>query len=147
MKTYMNTFNNLTFRRAFTDKTGRIFSILYAERLDFNTSYFIENLFLNANIENREYKLVFVCGKESVARSYLATAFDKYKAQVPEFKDTTIRTYLERHLKTRGGEGSARTSLQKDQDTNCKPRETFLRIQVQQRHSNYPRNVSVEDLR
>ena len=104
MKTYMNTFYNLTFRRAFTDKTGRIFSILYAERLDFNTSYFIENLFLNANIENREYKLVFVCGKESVARSYLATAFDKYKAQVPEFKDTTIRTYLERHLKTRGGE-------------------------------------------
>ena len=104
MKTYMNTFNNLTFRRAFTDKTGRIFSILYAERLDFNTSYFIENLFLNANIENREYKLVFVCGKESVARSYLATAFDKYKAQVPEFKDTTIRTYLERHLKIRGGE-------------------------------------------
>ena len=39
-----------------------------------------------------------------MARSYLATAFDKYKAQVPEFKDTTIRTYLERHLKIRGGE-------------------------------------------
>ena len=75
-----------------------------AERLDFNTSFFIENLFLSANIENRDYKLVFICCKDSVALSYLATAFDKYKSQIPEFKNTTMKTYLERHLKKREAE-------------------------------------------
>ena len=39
-----------------------------------------------------------------MALSYLATAFDKYKSQIPELKDTTIKDYLERHLKLRGAE-------------------------------------------
>ena len=90
-------------RRAFNDTAGKIFAVLYADKLDFNTSIAVENLFLSANIQNRNYKLIFICCKDSVSMSYLATALDKYKTQMPQFKEATrIKTYLEKHLQRKG---------------------------------------------
>ena len=90
-------------RRAFNDKLGKIYTVLYAEKLDFTISINTENLLMKADIPNREYRLVFICCKDSIQQSYLATALDKYRAQVPEFKDPSrLKMYIENHLRRQG---------------------------------------------
>ena len=139
--------NNYYFsRRAFTDSTGRIFTVLYADRLDFITSNFIENMFVTSNIENREYKLVFICTKEKVTHSYLATAFDKYKSQVPEFKDKRIRTYLESHLKRSGAsDGPEEVSMRMVVSERAGMGKSLQAQRVSERSQNKQERVQLHD--
>ena len=66
----------------------------------------VENLFMSADISNRDYKLVFICCKESISVSYLATALDKYKTQVPVSQHPIrIKNYLENNMQ-RGNSGA-----------------------------------------
>ena len=90
-------------QNAFHDRKGRIFLCMYADKLDFTTSISIENLFLQAEIANRDYQLVFICSKDNIHSSYLATALDKYKVQVPDLKESSrLKSYIEQHLQRKG---------------------------------------------
>ena len=83
-------------QNAFHDRKGRIFLCMYADKLDFTTSISIENLFLQAEIANRDYQLVFIYSKDNIHSSYLATALDKYKVQVPDLKECRrLKSYIE----------------------------------------------------
>ena len=85
-------------RRAFSDDKGKIFTVMYSEKLDVNTCLYIEDLFLRADISNREYQLVFFVSKESSNSSYLATALEKNRVQIPEKDNVKLKLYVQMHL-------------------------------------------------
>ena len=70
--------------RAFHDETGKIFSVLNAQEIDYDTSVHIEKMIMETNVTNFEYKLVFFVTKEASDRSYITTALDQYKRALPD---------------------------------------------------------------
>ena len=70
--------------RAFHDETGKIFSVLNAQEIDYDTSVHIEKMIMETNVTNFEYKLVFFVTKEASDRSYITTALDQYKRPLPD---------------------------------------------------------------
>jgi hypothetical protein len=72
-------------RRAFTDTSGKIFIVLHAERMDFDTGVYIENFVKNTTVENTKYRLIFMASKERSRNSYIVTAFDQHRSQVSVF--------------------------------------------------------------
>ena len=86
-------------RRAFHDKSGKIYCILHAENIDYDASVYIEKIMADSTVTNHKYKLVFITGKESNERSYITTALDHYKRPLPEFMtEEKLRLYLLKQL-------------------------------------------------
>ena len=86
-------------RRSFNDEEGKIYTVMYSEKLNFDISMKIENLLMNSDIRNRSYRLVFLCCSESTNYSYLTTALDKYKVEVPDIPRKQLSCYLYRKLR------------------------------------------------
>ena len=88
-------------RRAFNDEEdNKIYCLMYAEKLGFVVTMKVENLLINSEIKNRNYRLVFICCKDRSSNhySYMATALDKYKADVPKFPRGQLQKYVYRNL-------------------------------------------------
>ena len=87
-------------RRAFTDRSGKIFVVMHAERIKFDNGMLIEQLFKNTTVTvNHEYRLIFMASKEHNDNSYIVTSFDKNRIQVPSLpRDDSASTYLLQHL-------------------------------------------------
>lgn len=88
-------------RRAFNDeKNNKIYCVLYAEKLNFDLTMKVENLLINSEIKNRSYRLVFICCKDHSSNhySYMATALDKYKVDVPKISRDQLQKYVYRNL-------------------------------------------------
>ena len=87
-------------RRSFNDAEGnKIYTVMYSEKLNFEISMKIENLLMDSDIRNRNYRLVFLCCTESTSYSYLTTALDKYKVEVPDIPRSQLRSYLYKKLR------------------------------------------------
>ena len=81
-------------RRAFNDEEdNKIYCVMYSERLNFDISMKIENLLMKDSIRNRNYRLVFLCC-QSASYSYLCTALEKYKVEVPSVPRERLRSYI-----------------------------------------------------
>ncbi len=91
----------LVCRRAFSDNTGKIFTVLNAHRLNIGTSMLIEDL-LTTRPENAQYRLCFVCSKEASGTSSVVTALDRHSVALPATPDwTALSSYLKKHLSAR----------------------------------------------
>ena len=90
----------LVCRRAFSDvENNKIYTVLYAEKLSFDVSMKVERMLINSDIRNRKYRLVFICCKDGNQNySYLSTALDKYKAEVPKISKEQLQNYVYRNL-------------------------------------------------
>ena len=90
----------LVCRRAFSDvEDNKIYTVLYAEKLSFDVSMKVERMLINSDIRNRKYRLVFICCKDGNQNySYLSTALDKYKAEVPKISKEQLQNYVYRNL-------------------------------------------------
>jgi len=89
-------------RRAFTDTSGKIFVLVHAERMNYDTGMYIENLINKTTVSNKKYRLVFIASKEKNDLSYIVTAFDKYRRQMSSLPhEKGFRQYLLRHLQQR----------------------------------------------
>ena len=89
-------------RRAFTDRSGKIFVIVHAERMNYDTGMYIENLVNKTTVSNASYRLVFIACKEVNDLSYIVTAFDKCRQQMPALPHKNdFRQYLLNHLQHR----------------------------------------------
>ncbi len=80
-------FKNLTFFtfiRAFHDTKGKLYVLLNAENINYETSVLVERMFLETTVTNREYKIVFIASKEFNEQSYITTALDQDRRPVPD---------------------------------------------------------------
>ena len=87
-------------RRAFNDKSGKIFTVLNADNMDFDCGVHIETLFRKHEARNKEYRLIFVVSKEREHSSYIATAMAAMAVTIPNLPPIAeVQRYLLRHLK------------------------------------------------
>ena len=87
-------------RRAFKDTTGKIFTILHANRIGYDSSAYIEQLLSKPTSNN--FRLVFISGAEGNTsdKSYMTTAFEKNMVTTPSLpQDKILRDYLKKNLK------------------------------------------------
>ena len=102
----------LIVRRAFADRSGKIFVVMNADNMDFDCGVHIEGLFrTHMEVVNKDYRLIFVVSKESqrgARSSYISTAFDKYHVTIPNLEASADECgrYLLRHLSV--GKGASR---------------------------------------
>ena len=86
-------------RRAFTDTSGKIYIIMHAERMNYDSGMHIEQLIKNITVTNHNYRLIFMSSKEKNDHSYIVTAFDKYRSQLtPSPKPEKVQSYLLKQL-------------------------------------------------
>jgi len=86
-------------RRAFTDKSGKIYIILHAEKMNYDSGMHLEQLIKKTTVSNHNYRLIFMASKEKNDHSYIVTAFDKYRIQVPSLPhEDKVQSYLLQHL-------------------------------------------------
>ena len=96
-------------RRAFNDETGKIFTVLNADNMDFDCGVHIEALFRKHEAGNKEYRLIFVVSKEREHSSYIATAMAAMAVTIPNLPPIAdVRRYLLRHLKVGRASSAAR---------------------------------------
>jgi len=88
-------------RRSFSDTSGKIYIILHAESMNYDTGLFIENLVKTTTVSNEKYRLIFLVSKENNNHSYLVTAFDKFRRQMAAIPShDKIKNYLLSQLQT-----------------------------------------------
>jgi hypothetical protein len=86
-------------RRAFSDQSGKIYIILHAEKMNYDNGMHLEQLIKKTTVSNHSYRLIFMASKERNDHSYIVTAFDKYRIQVPSVPhEDKIQSYLLSHL-------------------------------------------------
>ena len=88
----------LLFRRAFTDTTGTIFTVLHANQICFESSIHLEEFLTKKKSEH--LKLVFISSNDSGKdQSYISTALEKNLVSIPSpHPDCVTREYLKKHL-------------------------------------------------
>ena len=85
-------------RRAFNDTSGKIFVVMHAEKLSYDTGIFIETLFKNTTPSNKKYRLIFMAAQEQNEHSsYIVTAFEKNRRQMASPQKIVIKQYLLKH--------------------------------------------------
>ena len=88
-------------RRSFHDKSGKIYCILHAENIDYDSSVHIEKILSESTVTTHNYRLVFITGKEYNDRSYITTALDQYKRPMPEVMTAEkLQNYILNQLQT-----------------------------------------------
>ena len=85
-------------RKAFHDQTGRIFCIVHAEKMDYNSCVHVEKILHQSTVSNHEYKLVFLASKESNEKTYISTSLEKYIMPTPPLNHKQLRQYLNANL-------------------------------------------------
>ena len=89
-------------RRAFTDKSGKIFIIMHAEKMNYDSGMHIEQLIKKTTVVNHDYRLIFMASKERNDHSYIVMAYDKYRAQLtPVPPKEKIQKYIFNHLRSK----------------------------------------------
>ncbi len=90
---------DLLCRRAFSDKSGKIFVVAHAHLLNFEIGMQVEELFTNSKMGNPDFRLVFLSSKESSENSYITTAFEKFTVSAPNpSPDRPVSSYLQKYL-------------------------------------------------
>ena len=88
-------------RRAFTDKSGKIYVIMHAEKMNYDSGMHIEQLVKQTTVSNHNYRLIFMASKERNEHSYIVTAYDKYRVQMtPVPQQNQIQNYILNHLRS-----------------------------------------------
>ncbi len=81
-------------RRAFSDTSGKIYTILCAERMSFETVILVENL-IKMKPANLNYKLVFIACSEKNESSHLISTMDQFRRQTINIpKNKEIQKFL-----------------------------------------------------
>ena len=87
------------------DQTGKIFTILHANLICFETSIHIEDLL--SRPPNADFRLVFISSSDGGGdgggndQSYITTAFEKSMVSAPSPpRDAILSDYLKQHLTT-----------------------------------------------
>ena len=85
--------------RAFRDKTGKIYSIINADNINYDESVKLEAMLQEEYVTNAKYRLLFFACKEFSDRSYITTALEKHRRPMPEIvSEDKLQKYVFNHL-------------------------------------------------
>lgn len=93
-------FSIFLIRRAFADTTGKIFTIIHANLISFETSIHLEELLTKQRNSSNELQLIFISSNDTGgSQSYITTALEKNAASAPPPTiDNDMRDYVKKHL-------------------------------------------------
>lgn len=128
----------LVIRRAFSDQKGKIFCLLHAENIDYESSVYVEKLISGSTVQNHSYQLVFITSKESHDKSYIATALDQYRRAMPDLSSQEpLKDYLFKQISA---------SKQAADHDGCSSRLVVSNVAGQLNQFSISRNISLRCL-